>query len=74
MSWCAGRANKPGALTRLALLTPGDPAWFSQMSALPLPPCDLDALKRRLYDEYHIEIPVIRWNDRCFVRISDSRL
>jgi isopenicillin-N epimerase len=51
-------------------LTPDDVQWFAQMSALPLPACDLDALKRRLYDEYRIEIPVIRWNDRCFVRIS----
>ena len=42
----------------------------SQMSALPLPLCDLDTLKRRLYDEYRIEIPVTRWNDRGFVRIS----
>jgi isopenicillin-N epimerase len=58
------------ALTDLPPLTPDDEQWFAQMSALPLPPCDLDTLKRRLYDEYRIEIPVIRWNDRCFVRIS----
>jgi isopenicillin-N epimerase len=51
-------------------LTPDGEQWFAQMSALPLPSCDLDTLKRRLYDEYHIEIPVIRWNDRCFARIS----
>jgi isopenicillin-N epimerase len=58
------------ALTGLLPLTPDDPAWFSQMSALPLPPCDLDELKRRLYDDHHIEIPVIHWNERHFVRIS----
>ena len=58
------------ALTGLPSLTPDDAAWFNQLSALPLPPCDLEALKRRLYDEYRIEIPVIRWNDRHFVRIS----
>lgn len=58
------------ALTGLPSLTPDDAAWFSQLSALPLPPCDLDVLKRRLYDEYHIEIPVICWNDRHFVRLS----
>jgi isopenicillin-N epimerase len=57
-------------LFSLPPLTPDDEQWFAQMSALPLPACDLDALKRRLYDEYRIEIPVIRWNDRCFVRIS----
>lgn len=58
------------ALTGLPPLTPDDPAWFTQMSALPLPPCDLDELKRRLYDEHRVEIPVIRWNERYFVRLS----
>ena len=58
------------ALTGLPSFTPDDAAWFSQLSLLPLPPCDLAALKTRLYDEYHIEIPVIRWNDRYGVRIS----
>ncbi len=58
------------ALTGLPALTPDEPCWFAQISALPLPPCDLEALKRRLYDEYRIEIPTVCWNDRCFVRIS----
>ena len=58
------------ALTGLPSLTPDDAAWFSQLSALPLPACDLDALKTRLYNEYQIEIPVITWNQRHFVRIS----
>jgi len=58
------------ALTGLPALTPDDTAWFSQMSNLPLPACDLDALKVRLYDEDRIEIPIIRWNDRYGVRIS----
>ena len=58
------------ALTDLPALTPADAAWFSQMSNLPLPACDLDTLKMRLYDEDRIEIPIIRWNDRYGVRIS----
>jgi isopenicillin-N epimerase len=62
--------EQAGALTGLPLLTPDEAQWFTQMAALPLPPCDLDALKRRLYDEFKIEIPVISWNDRQFVRIS----
>jgi len=62
--------DQVAALTGLPPLTPDEAAWFAQMSALPLPPCDLDELKRRLYDEYRIEIPVIRWNERHFVRVS----
>jgi isopenicillin-N epimerase len=62
--------ERVAALTGLPPLTPDDPAWFAQMAALPLPPCDLDALKRRLYDEFRIEIPVIDWNQRHFVRLS----
>jgi isopenicillin-N epimerase len=58
------------ALTGLPPLTPDEPSWYRQMAALPLPSCDLDLLKRRLYDEFRIEIPVINWNQRHFVRIS----
>jgi isopenicillin-N epimerase len=57
-------------LTGLPLLTPDEPTWFAQMSTLPLPACDLDVLQRRLYAEYRIEIPMVHWNDRCFVRVS----
>ena len=58
------------ALIGLPSLTPDEPGWFAQMSALPLPPCDVDALKRRLYDEFKIEIPIVRWNGRPLMRIS----
>jgi isopenicillin-N epimerase len=40
------------------------------MGIAPLPPCDPVVLKSRLYDEYRIEIPVIQWQDRQFLRIS----
>jgi isopenicillin-N epimerase len=62
--------ERVSALTGLPPLTPDDAQWFTQLSALPLPPCDLALLKRRLYDEFKIEIPVIHWNGRNFVRIS----
>ena len=58
------------AMTGLPPLTPDDAAWFTQLSALPLAPCDLAQLKQRLYDEFRIEIPVIAWNQRHFVRLS----
>jgi len=57
-------------LTGLPPVTPDSFEWFAQMASLPIPQCDLDALKRRLYDEFHIEIPTVEWNGRHFVRIS----
>ena len=57
-------------LTGLSPITPDSPEWFAQMAALPIPNCDLDALKRRLYAEFRIEIPPIEWNGRQFLRIS----
>lgn len=43
---------------------------FGQMVAVPLPDCDLAALKTRLYDEYRVEVPLIEWNDRKLIRVS----
>jgi len=40
------------------------------MAAFPLPACDAVALQRRLYDEYRVEVPVVDWNCRQFVRVS----
>ena len=40
------------------------------MATFPLPACDAGRLKRRLYDEYRIEVPIIEWGGRQFVRVS----
>jgi len=61
------RARK---LTGLPPITPDSPEWFAQMAALPIPPCDLEALKRRLYDEFATEVPIVEWNERQFIRVS----
>jgi len=58
------------ALTGLPPVVPDSAAWFAQMAVLPLPPCDAVTLKRRLHDEYDIEIPVTRHDDHLFLRIS----
>jgi isopenicillin-N epimerase len=57
-------------LTGLQPLYPLDSDFYSQMGIAPLPACEADVLKRRLYDEYRIEIPVTQWQDKQFVRIS----
>jgi isopenicillin-N epimerase len=45
-------------------------AWYAQMAAFPLPPCDAGALQRRLYEEYRIEVPIIEWGGRQSMRVS----
>ena len=57
-------------LTAMPPLYPLDSDFYSQMGIAPLPRCDLTALKSRLYDEYKIEVPLIEWQGRCFIRIS----
>jgi isopenicillin-N epimerase len=57
-------------LTGIEPLLADDPRLFSQMATMPLPPCDLPALKARLYDEHHIEIPTTHWGEVPCLRIS----
>jgi isopenicillin-N epimerase len=58
-------------LTGLAPLYPLDSDLYSQMAIAPLPAeTDLVVLKSRLYDEFRVEVPLIEWQDRKFVRVS----
>jgi isopenicillin-N epimerase len=58
------------AFSGLEPLIPDDFAWYAQMASLPLPPCDVGALGRWLYERYQIEIPVFAWKDRPLMRLS----
>ena len=44
--------------------------FYSKMGIAPLPDVNTDMLKNRLYTDYKIEVPIINWHDRHFVRIS----
>jgi isopenicillin-N epimerase len=57
-------------LTKLSPLYPLDSDFYSQMGIAPLPKSDLAILKSRLYDEYQVEVPLIQWQDKQFIRIS----
>lgn len=57
-------------LIKLPPLYPLDSDFYSQMGIAPLPKSDLVTLKTRLYDEYHVEVPLSQWQDRQFIRIS----
>ena len=45
-------------------------SWFSQMFTALLPPYDAETLKRRLYDEYHIEVPLTTADGHQAIRVS----
>jgi isopenicillin-N epimerase len=47
----------------------GDEA-FQQMFTVQLPEVDPERLQRRLFLEHRIEVPVFRWNDSCWMRVS----
>ena len=57
-------------LTGLPPLYPLESDFYSQMGIAPLPRSDLAMLKSRLYDEYKIEVPLVEWQERHFVRVS----
>jgi isopenicillin-N epimerase len=51
-------------------LYPLDSDFYSQMGIAPLPSSNLAVLKSRLYNECKIEVPLIQWQDKQFIRIS----
>ena len=59
------------SLVQMENLYPLESALYHQMGIAPLPPdIDISILKTRLYEDYHIEIPLIEWCGHKFVRIS----
>ena len=40
------------------------------MAAFPPPACDEAAMKKRLYDRFAVEVPILTWKERQFVRVS----
>ena len=58
-------------LTGLPALYPLASNLYAQMAIAPLPDgVDSVVLKSRLYDEFAVEVPLIQWQDKKFVRIS----
>lgn len=57
-------------LTGLEPIVPDDSAWYGSMAHVPLPPGDAKALQRTLWEQHHIEVPIVAWKDRRFIRVS----
>ncbi len=51
-------------------ISPDSTEWFAQMVTIPLPPCDTTMLKQRLYDEHCVEVPLVVWNEKPYIRVS----
>ncbi|MEN6408513.1 MAG: aminotransferase class V-fold PLP-dependent enzyme [Anaerolineaceae bacterium] len=59
------------SLTGLPSIHNEDDRWWGQMDVARLPDSvDIDALKARLYDDYHVEIPLSEWNGFKLIRVS----
>jgi isopenicillin-N epimerase len=57
-------------LSRLPHLCPDTEAWWGQMFIVPLPPCDPQLVGRRLWEEFGVEVPVLEWQERPYIRVS----
>jgi isopenicillin-N epimerase len=58
------------ALCGLPPLAPDSPAWYAQMTAVPVPFPDAEAARLRLWTEFRIQAPVARWHDLSLLRVS----
>jgi len=56
--------------TGQAPIVPDSPDWYGCMAHVPLPPGDAAALQQRLWTEDGIEVPIISWSDRRWIRVS----
>jgi isopenicillin-N epimerase len=57
-------------LTGLTPICPDTPDWFAQMFTALLPPCNVEDLKRRLYEEYRVEVPLGSRDGLNYIRAS----
>lgn len=56
-------------ITELPIIAPEN--WIGQMFTAPLPETiDASAFKFRLYDQFNIEVPIVVWNDKPYIRVS----
>ncbi len=51
-------------------LVADDPCWYSNMAHVELPVQDASGMQQALWDQHRIEVPVVHWQDRWFIRVS----
>jgi isopenicillin-N epimerase len=45
--------------------------WYGSMTHVPMPPGDWSKLQKQLWDQVGIEVMIINFNDRWFIRVSN---
>lgn len=66
---CQARAQIQ-ELSSLPPICPESEEWWQQMFTAPLPDCNVEIVGRRLWEEFGVEVPVIEWQGRPYVRVS----
>ncbi|MFL5732602.1 MAG: aminotransferase class V-fold PLP-dependent enzyme [Chloroflexia bacterium] len=69
-AWARGRTQDDGLLAIAGLPPIAPEEHFAQMFSIELAPGSIDRLGTRLWDDYSVEVPLVRWNNREFVRVS----
>ncbi|NOZ08567.1 MAG: aminotransferase class V-fold PLP-dependent enzyme [FCB group bacterium] len=57
-------------ITGAELICPDSKSFFGQMASIRLPDIDPVKIQTTLFQEYKIEVPVFRWKDETFIRVS----
>lgn len=57
-------------LTGLEPIVAHDAAWYGSMAHVPLPPGDRRSLQEALWCAHGIEVPIVDWGGRRFIRVS----
>lgn len=51
-------------------MTSDDPAWHTCMAHVPIPTKEASKLQGALWEKYQMEVPIVEFQQRCFVRVS----
>ena len=60
------------AITGMPPISAGAPDWWTQMCSIPLPNTTDPVIGQRLWQEHQIEVPIVPWQGRIFVRVSSQ--
>jgi isopenicillin-N epimerase len=63
-------SDRIAGLTGLPPIAPATQGWTVQFGAIPLPAVDAPSLKQRLWDDYHIEVPLSGYAGQTMLRVS----